>query len=92
MSTPRESSRTRVERLQEFLNDNGFRTAKRFRGRGKAEDEEVEMFLDPESGRMVIVHLFDGAATRGFELYVSATTSNKIEETFAATLTHLTNL
>jgi len=85
-----------MRKLHEFLEEHGFSYMKEFTMDG----EVVEMYLHPESKRPILVHLFDAPTPensdqeyeRSFELYVPATESNKIDDTFDATIDHLNDL
>jgi len=85
-----------MRKLHEFLHEHGFEYVKDFTTDG----EVVEMYLHPDSKRLVMVHLFntptpknsDQEYSRSFELYLSATESNKITDTFDATINHLNDL
>jgi len=85
-----------MRKLHEFLHEHGFEYVKDFTTNG----ETVEMYLHPGSKRLVMVHLFDTPTPknsdqeyeRSFELYVPATESNKIADTFDATINHLNDL
>ena len=83
-------------KLHEFLEGHGFSYMKEFTTDG----EVVEMYLHPESKRPILIHLFDAPTAetsdqeqeRSFELYVPATGSNKIADTFDAAIDHLNDL
>ena len=91
-----EISNPRMIKLHEFLHEHGLEYVKDFTTDG----EVVEMYLHPDSGCLVMVHMFDAPTPmdsdqehrRSFELYVPATNSNKIDDTFDAIINHLSNL